>query len=463
MSMGWVGALAGALLLSPVAVGETADRKVEDKLGWHTVQAGESFQTITRHYLGTPNLWRENLRLNPEIRDPGLLRPGQRIRVIVERQLPARSALIEEVANEVDKNRQRAGWEDARQGDQLAPKDGVRTRESSSAKLGFDDGSKLTLTELSQVFLKDLETTLTGVRRGLIEVEKGQADLQLEAPQPRLVDIEIVVGDSIARPRPGPTGRAQTRSRTAGGGAQLMVYGGSSRIEAGGAAVEVPRGMGTTVPEGGAPAPPEELLPSPATTSPSRRARFDYANPRFTWLPVAGAASYTVEVCRDPRCGQLVARMTGLTDVTCHPERLHMGDLHWRVTAVSASGLDGYPSRPVPFAVLSDVLDLQPPAVVAALIGVGQVAQDGTFTLGQGAAIRLEGRDDASGVAEIRYRWDGGRWRPWSGRDLTLPKGASAAPLEVDARDRLGRQAAAWSVRVKRDASSPAAPRVSRQ
>ncbi len=435
----------------------------EDKLGWHTVQAGESFQSITRHYLGTADLWPENVRLNPEIADPGVLRPGQRIRVIVERQLPARSALIEKVANEVDKNRQRAGWEDAAPGDQLAPKDGVRTRESSSARLGFDDGSKLTLTELSQVFLKDLETTVTGVRRGSIEVEKGQAELLLEAPRPRLVDIEIVLGDTVARPLPGSAGSAQTRGRRPqGGGAQLMVYGGSSRVEAGGAAVEVPRGMGTTVPAGGAPAPPEKLLPAPATSSPSRRARFDYANPRFDWRPVTGAASYTLEVCRDPRCGALVRRALGLTETAWHPERLPVGDFHWRVTAISPSGLDGYPSRAVPFAVDSDVADLEPPVAVAALIGAGHVTGDGALILGPDARIRLEARDDASGVARIRYRWDGGAWRAWRDRDLALPESALEATLEVEASDRFGRTAAAWSSRVVRDTSAPEPPGVSR-
>ncbi len=461
--------MAGLLwaLLPFSAVAEMASdsgQQIQDKLGWHTVQVGESLQTITRHYLGTPNLWLENLALNPEITDPGLLRPGQRIRVIVERQLPARSALIEEVANEVDKNRQRAGWEDARQGDQLAPKDGVRTRESSSAKLGFDDGSKLTLTELSQVFLKGLETTLTGVKRGSIEIARGQADLRLAAAQPRLVDIEIVVGSSIAKPRPGPAGTAQTRSRRSeSGGAQLMVYGGSSKVEAGGAEVEVPRGMGTTVPEGGAPSPPEKLLPAPATSAPARRARFDYANPRFVWRPVASAVSYTVEVCRDAPCGTLVTRSVGLTEPTWHPARLPEGDLYWRVTAVSLSGLDGYPSRAVPFVVLSDQPDLEPPVVVAARVGPGQVTENGTMILGAGASIRLEGRDDASGITEIRYRWDAGPWKSWRGRDLRPPEGATEATLEVEASDHLEQKAAAWSVRVRRDHSAPQAPGVSRR
>ncbi len=460
-----IGVLISALLSLPTAAddSETVGKQIQDQVGWHTVREGESFQTITMHYLGTPALWLENVELNPEIADPGLLRPGQRIRVIVERRLPARSALIEEIANDVDKSRQRAGWEEAEPGDQLAPKDGVRTRESSSARLGFDDGSRLTLTELSQVFLKDLETTVTGVRRGSIEIEKGQAELLLSARQARLVDVEIVVGESIARPRPGPAGSAQTRSRRPeDGGAQLMVYGGSSRLEAGGATVEVARGMGSNVPDGGTPSPPEKLLPAPAPSSPSRRARFDYANPRFAWRPVAGAAAYLLEVCRDPDCGRLVRRAAGLTEATWHPEDLPAGELYWRVSAVSPSGLDGYPSRAVPFAVDSAVPDLEPPVVVAALAGAGHVAQDGTLILGRGAVIRLEGRDDASGVAEIRFRWDEGSWRRWRGDDLTLADGVYEATLAVDAIDQLGRRATAWKVRVERDRSAPAAPSVGR-
>ncbi|MEM7354036.1 MAG: LysM peptidoglycan-binding domain-containing protein, partial [Acidobacteriota bacterium] len=315
-------ALISWALAPPTAVAQEA-AEVQDVLGWHTVQPGENFQSITKRYLGTANLWQENWKLNPQVSDPGRLRVGQRLRVIVERQLPARQAIIEEIANDVDKNLQRSGWEDAVNGDALAPSDGVRTREEASTRLGFDDGSQLTLTELSQVFLKDLDTSVTGVRRGSIVIEEGQAELVLKAPRPDKVAIEIVVGDSVARPRPGPAGTAQTRSRKpAGGGAQLMVYGGSSQIEAGGAAVEVPRGMGTSVPEGGAPEPPEKLLPAPKTSAPAGGTEFGYANPRLAWQAVRGAAAYVVEVCLDSACSQLVARAAALTEPSWHPERL---------------------------------------------------------------------------------------------------------------------------------------------
>ena len=239
-----------------------------------------------------------------------------------------------------------------------------------------------------------------------------------------------------------------------------MVYGGSSQVEAGGATVDVPRGMGTVVPEGGAPSPPEKLLPAPATSSPGRRERFGYSNPRFVWRPVSGAATYTVEVCLDPRCGRLVARETGMAQTNWQPERLPVGELYWRVTAVSASGLDGYASRALPLTVTSPAPDLEPPVVVAALAGAGHMADDGAFVLGRGAAIRLEGRDDASGIAEVRYRWGESSWRLWRGRDLALPDGLAEARLEIEATDRLGRKGEPWSVPVTRGESPPQAPAV---
>lgn len=147
--------LALTLALSGVlAPALAADEKPEDTIGWHVVQPGETIEKITARYLGTPRLWPENLRLNPEITNPRHLQVGQRIRVILERQVPARRARVETVANDVDKNLKRTGWRDAAAGDELAPLDGIRTRERSSTELDFDDGSNLTLTELSQIYLR---------------------------------------------------------------------------------------------------------------------------------------------------------------------------------------------------------------------------------------------------------------------------------------------------------------------
>lgn len=479
-------ALALALVASlawprPVAAQAAQSRRLDatDTVDWHVVEAGETLEIITRKYLGTKDLWYENWRLNPQIEDPDLLQPGQRIRVIKERLVPARRAELQRVANDVDKNPQRQGWIDAAQGDLVEAPAGIRTSARSSAQVALDEGSALTLTEYTQIFLKEMTTTLTGVQRGAIEIERGQADLDLRVAQAEKADIEIIMGGTVARPRVGAAGRAETRARTseAGGGAQVMVYGGSSEVAAGGRSVAVPTGMGTSVPEGGVPAPPEKLLPRPVTIAPRPGSTWAFRNPRFAWQPVRGARSYTLEVCADPACAGLVARVTGLEAATWDPATLEppglaAGSHLWRVTAVARSGLDGYPSRPVRVTVappevpdpVADWVDIRPPAVVAMISdgGIGAVRPDGALVLGAGARIRLEARDDAAGVAAVRYRWNGGRWLTWRGGDLPAPSGAGPHRLEVEAEDRLGRRSAPWQLEVVRDAETPAAPAVER-
>ncbi len=413
--------------------------QVTDQTGWHVVEEGETLQKITEKYLGAPNLWPENHKLNPQIRDPHLLRPGQRIKVIVERQVPARDALIAEVANEVDKNLQRSGWDDAEQGDKLESEDGVRTQEKSSTTLVFDDGSELTLNEYSQVFLKEMRTTVAGIRRGSIEVRQGQADLRWKAPRPDRSQIEIVIGDTVARPRVGKTGTAETRGRLSDDGAsQLMVFGGSSAVEAAGAVVDVPKGMGTSIPKGEPPKPPEKLLPAPLPVEPASGSQHTCSNPIFTWGEIGGAASYTLEVCADRRCERLVDRATALIERRWQPSSLPKGELFWRVLAVSASRLDGFASPPRPLTILAERPDLQPPTVALAVIGVGEATAAGEAVLGAGGALRLAVRDDACGVMEVRFRWGDETWQTFAGNDLTPPT-QGANTLQIEARDRLGR------------------------
>jgi hypothetical protein len=86
---------------------------------------------------------------------------------------------------------------------------------------------------------------------------------------------------------------------------------------------------------------------------PSAGAGFGQANPRFSWRPVTGAASYVVEVCQDAACGQLVDRATGVTRASWEADGLPLGDLYFRVSAVAHSGLDGFASPATPFRIES--------------------------------------------------------------------------------------------------------------
>ena len=344
-----------ALLLAPMGAGAQAPPAAASP-AWHIVRPGETLRQIAGRYLGSTELWPEIHRLNPEIADPDRIEPGNRIRMpAVKSAVPA--ARLSRLSRQVEEQPSPIAWAAAQLGDMLLERDGVRTRRKSSAEMQFPDGARLTVTEDSLVFLRRSGAALRGIERKSIEIVQGQADLEARAasaatPAP---EVEIVLGNTRATSRADRSGPAQTRARRSEeGGAKLMAYGGESEVEAGGAKVQVARGMGTSVAAEGPPSPPEKLLPAPRLADPAAGPERACADPLLSWEPVAEAVSYTVEVCRDTGCGELVERRTGETGAQWRPEGLPTGELYWRVTARAASGLDGYPSEALLLAVTSD-------------------------------------------------------------------------------------------------------------
>lgn len=354
----WIRALAVTLLA--VTAGTAGAQTAEARLPpgayeeSYVVQAGDTLIGLTQRELGDPALWMLNWKLNPEVRDPHNLQPGQHIRIYRRPRTGEPQAEIRALAERVDKKpHPDPSWTSAHLGDQLKDKDGVRTYQRSSAELGFEDGSRLTVTEQSLVFLRRVGASLSGGPRSL-ELVDGQADLETRKPAASGEGpaVEIVIGATRTSTRPSAGTAAQARARHGqGGAAQLMVYSGESDVEASGKSVRVARGQGTSVPRGGAPSAPELLLPAPLPSLPLSSASFDHSNPRFSWDVVRGASGYVVEICRDPACGELVARATSLTRTRWTPDSLPLGTLYWRVTAVSSSGLDGYASTPQSFTI----------------------------------------------------------------------------------------------------------------
>ena len=344
---------------------------------WHTVRPGETLEGIATRFLGSVQLWKELHRLNPNIADPNRIEPGQRIRMpAVRPALPV--ATVNRLSRQVEEQPSPIDWKEALLGDVLVERDGMRTFHQASAELRFADGAKLTVTEDSLVFLRRSGSTLKGVERKAIELMSGQADLDARSTVAAVAapEVEIVVGASRTTSRPDKAGGAQTRARKVdvgsadAGSAKVSVYGGESEVEAGGATVQVPRGMGTSVAPTGPPSPPEKLLAAPAGLDPAAGTERACADPLFTWQPVPGAASYTVEVCRDPACAELVARQTGETGAQWRAAApLPVGTYHWRVTARSASGLDGYPSEGSALAITSDRTGVEAPAGSLAIAG----------------------------------------------------------------------------------------------
>jgi hypothetical protein len=180
-----------------------------------------------------------------------------------------------------------------------------------------------------------------------------------------------------------------TRSRKASGEkAQVMVYGGSSVVASAGKSVNVGAGMGTEVEQGKAPQPPQKLLPAPALVEPMAEPAAEATlRAGFAWKSVPDAASYTIEVFRDAGATQLVERATGVRETSWQARALPYGDLYWRATAVSGTGLDGFPAKLVHFRSAAGL--------------TGTVAED------RDARGNIEGASPLAAVRLIAWRDDG--------------------------------------------------------
>lgn len=394
--------------------------------GWHIVRLGETLHALAARYLGSPRLWERLAQLNPDISDPDRIEPGQRIQVLVPRRASLPVAQVERVSRKVEEQPRPNPWVEARVGDLLAERDAMRTYPRSSAVMEFRDGTHLVITEDSLVFLHRTGVSAAGSPSHSVEIVEGQADVEVRPRQagPAIAspEVEIVLGPARARSRPTSGGQAQARARKAdGGGAKVMVYGGDGEVEAGGARVAIAQGMGTSVEAQGPPAPPEPLLPAPRAESPAAGAEPPCVNPLLSWEPVPEAESYVAEVCRDAACRELVERATGIAGSSWRAPALAAGDYHWRITARSRSGLDGYPGETSHIAIRAEALDQAPPTGTIRISGpsvrIGErlvfgpatrlevTAVDGGSGL-EGWTPAIDGRD--AGTASLAGPWPHG-------------------------------------------------------
>jgi hypothetical protein len=235
-------------------------------------------------------------------------------------------------------------WATAFVGQELREGDGVRTAKRSSAAVTLADGSELLVSEASSVFLRAPRRRQGAEPGASAEIGDGQADLRSRAAASE-AGLELVIGATSIRTRGGEAPAHVRGRRTRSSLAQVMAYAGTVDVETPGGRLTVPEGTGSIVRRYEAPSRPEVLLPAPRLGDPAAGAFVDHSNPTFRWRPVEGAASYVVEVCRDEVCGVVLERVAALEATQWTVHRLALGTYYWRVTAVAASGLDGYPAK----------------------------------------------------------------------------------------------------------------------
>ncbi|MEO8361602.1 MAG: LysM domain-containing protein [Vicinamibacteria bacterium] len=314
----------------------------------YVVKTGDTLESIALKLLGSVHRWPELQNANPEIKNPHFISPGEHIRIGPTKTVGAKRATIQQVFRQVEQMPFPRPWTPASVGGVLQERDGVRTFEKSSSELRFDNNASMIISEESVVFLRETPHQAENVSRKSIEIRAGQADLDVK----QRGAIEFHIGDTTGTATSGSSGKGASRARRAtDGGSRVMVYDGQGEVSAAGRVIAVPSGMGLAVGTDGHTNGPETLLGAPKALSPNESQNFDFSNPTFDWEPVMGADSYTVEVCRDQACGQLVDRSIGNRLTRWTPRVLPLGDLYWRVNGVSASGLDGFMSAPQKFTI----------------------------------------------------------------------------------------------------------------
>lgn len=317
--------------------------------GWHLLRPGESLESLARLYLGKDEATKWILQRNPGFEELG---PGDRVQIELRAGLPPNAALVSVTGGRVDEQPTPVSWMSSRRWDLLTGGDGVRTFSPGSAELWFADWTRLLVTEDSLVLLGEGEPRPKAGHPGEIELIVGQTDLKhgvtrqaQRRRRPQTEAIEIVMGPARARPRTDTAGRLDARARRTEDGAQLMVFQGTSELVAAGTTVRLDEGTGSVVRDGGPPSPPQPLVPAPSLVGPQTGATLPGDEVEFRWRPVENAESYTLELCRDPDCAHLVRRQAGLTKPAQTMFELDAGRYFWRVTATTASLLDGFPSR----------------------------------------------------------------------------------------------------------------------
>jgi len=421
MKRRWQLALAGSLaalwLAAPPPAAAQAKAGEDAEPRWHIVRPGETLERIAGSLFGSVSRWVEIWRLNPAIANPHHIVPGQRVRIPVFEK-GASSATIRRLSREVAERPAPNPWSPAQVGDSLLERDGVRTYAKSSAEMRFNDGTRLLVSEDSLVYLQRRDGALAGVARKGVEIVEGQADYEATAagrPAVAPGGVEIVLGPARMTSRPDRGGGAQARARRPrDGGSKVMVYGGEGEVEAAGAKVLVPQGSGSSIPREGPPGPAEPLLPAPRTVSPAAGAELAFANPAFLWEPLPAAAAYVVELCRDERCGTLLDRAVvaaeegsaGAGGEWQAAAPLPVGELFWRVTARSRSGLDGYPSAAARLAILADRVDREPPAARLTLNGP-QASVGATLFAAPSVEVVASAEDALCGIGRVAATLDG--------------------------------------------------------
>jgi hypothetical protein len=278
-------------------------------------------------------------------------------KIILDKRTEAIDAKLEQKTGIVDKRKGVLGsWQTAFIGDLFAAYDAVKTGELSQAQLVFVDGVDVMIDPNTIVLIRSsqLDKLDQTVKRELALVNGGI--LTKLSPRAREVnDFRFEAGTSQSIIKSGKFWASAIQDKRV----KLSNYDGRVDLKANNVSVILQSNEGTIVEKGKAPLKPIKLLEAPQLIW-SRLDSVIYSEKlMLTWLPVAGAASYQVEVSPRKDFGANIKRLEP-TGPNLQLTGIPLAVMYVRLQAIDRYGLRGIDS---PVYTIVRNRDTQPPPI----------------------------------------------------------------------------------------------------
>lgn len=261
----------------------------------------------------------------------------------------AGQAQFAQIQGEVEYRRGDGGdWQEARSRVQLQPGDTVRTGESGSADILFQDGTLYTVRPNTQFIVSPGTGGAGGVPEQSIQMEYGWVNLSTAKSSSNVKTPGAVarVKESSEAYVAVDKGTNQGRFGAYSGGMELSSNGGLKR-EVG--------ALQQVVQTGGLLSEPKPMPARPEPLEPQDDLLLDLGQSRklvLAWSPVPGASRYALQISRNHLFVDNVIDAVNRTKVRATLGLRGEGTFQWRVAAFGAGGLQGPWSEPRKFRVV---------------------------------------------------------------------------------------------------------------
>jgi hypothetical protein len=303
----------------------------------YSIQSGDTLIGIGLRYLVDPEDWVEVQERN-RVSNPRRLRPGSILLIPLELlKLQPVPAKVVEARGKVEVMRQGAAqWAPIQSGEALRVGDRINTGESSTATLGFADGSGLLLLSNSDLIMKALSALpASEIAATEVRLDKGRVETKVKPLKSRASKYEVetpivhmgVRGTDfrVSLDPQHPTARAE-------------VLEGEVNAANGLGQVAIPKDFGAVAEENKPPSPPIALLDAPGLKSIA--SRVERIPVLLRWEASPEAIGYRVQITDDKSFNAILAEnVVAATEVKMRD--LPDGRYILRVRAIDKNGLEG--------------------------------------------------------------------------------------------------------------------------